>query len=61
MSTRTDRAGRLIIRAGQRRKRRYLAWQSQRDYLTREYPATLVREASSLLDRLYAVFLGVER
>lgn len=57
-SDRRERAGHLIQRAAARRRRRYKAWQAHPDYLTREHPALLVREASMLTDRLYALWLG---
>lgn len=57
-NVRKARAGRLIRRAAERRRRRYAAWHAHADYLEREYPAQLVREAAMLVRRLYFASLG---
>jgi hypothetical protein len=67
---RKDRAGRLMLRAAARRKRRYMAWRgigkvngiiTEHTYQAREPYAVLVQEAGMLVRRLNDVYFGVIR
>jgi hypothetical protein len=67
---RKDRAGRLLLLAAARRKRRFMAWRgvgwkngilTEHAYQQREPYAVLVQEAGMLVRRLNDVYLGVRR
>jgi hypothetical protein len=68
---RKDRAGRLLLLAAARRKRRFRIWRgigkdengivSEHAYMAREPYAVLVQEAAMLVRRLNDVYLGVRR